>query len=265
VNVTGLEPSPGTDAILAAGVKAVRAIEAVGVVVPRGPDALELVPRLAARLGGGAVAGVSALRPADGGAEAVAAVFGGAARATYRILAGTLPVVGLAAGAGEPPTREQGRATATLEIAADPSVRRRVRVTKPATATGGPRLEDARVVVSGGRGLRTVENYALIRELASLLGGMPGASRAIVDDGWATAQEQVGLTGTIVTPEFYFAAGISGASQHLAGCSNARTIVAINTDPDAPIFRYANYGIVGDALEVLAALIAEVRRRREIA
>ena len=128
----------------------------------------------------------------------------------------------------------------------------------PAVTDQGPRLEDAKVIVSGGRGLQDGENYGLVRELAAGLGGLPGASRAIVDDGWASFDQQVGLTGKIVTPDVYFAIGISGASQHMAGCSNARCIVAVNTDPEAPIFTYADYGIVDDALdaETLGALIA---------
>ena len=104
------------------------------------------------------------------------------------------------------------------------------------------------------------EKYALIRELALALGGMPGASRAIVDESWAKATEQVGLTGTIVSPDLYFAIGISGASQHMAGCSNSRVIVAVNTDRDAPIFRYANYGIVADCLEILPELIRQAKQ-----
>ena len=101
----------------------------------------------------------------------------------------------------------------------------------------------------------------LIRELAANLGGMPGASRAIVDEGWAPSEEQVGLTGKIVSPNLYVAAGISGASQHMMGCSTARVLVGINTDRDAPIFRYARYGIHGDALAVLPELIRLTRER----
>ena len=132
---------------------------------------------------------------------------------------------------------------------------RAVQVVEPAGVVTGPRLEDARIVISGGRGLGAKENYDLVRRLADALGGMPGASRAIVDDGWAEPAQQVGLTGKIVAPDVYFAVGISGASQHLVGCANSRCIVAVNTDPQASIFKFAQYGIVDDGLEVLSALI----------
>jgi electron transfer flavoprotein alpha subunit len=134
----------------------------------------------------------------------------------------------------------------------------RVRVVTPAHAEGA-RLEDAQVIVAGGRGLGTSANFHLIEELAEAVGGMPAASRPLVDDGWTEASRQVGLTGRITRPALYFALGISGASQHMAGCSAAGTIVAVNHDPDAAIFRYAKYGIVGDCLEIIPELIAAVR------
>lgn len=245
----------GGDDLVAAGVEAARAADAETIVIPRGPDVLELAPRLAARLGGASVVGVTeARRGEDGSIEAVAAVFGGAARAVYRFTADGPAVLGLAPALAAVPPREAGREADRVELVV-PAVEPRVRVVEPAVDSGVDRLEDARVVVSGGRGLQSGEHVGLIRELASALGGLPGASRAIVDDGWALPEEQVGLTGAIVTPDLYIAAGISGASQHMAGCSNARIIVAINSDPNAPIFRYAHYGIVDDCLEVLPALI----------
>ena len=121
--------------------------------------------------------------------------------------------------------------------------------------TEGPRIEDADIIVAGGRGLGAPENFRLVQELAAALGGMAGASRPIVDDGWAEPARQVGLTGKITRPSLYIAVGISGASQHMVGCAAAKTLVAINRDPDAAIFRYARYGIVGDCLEILPALI----------
>ncbi|MBT4520501.1 MAG: electron transfer flavoprotein subunit alpha/FixB family protein [Halieaceae bacterium] len=134
------------------------------------------------------------------------------------------------------------------------AIEERFKVTSRPSAEG-PRLEDADIIVSGGRGLGSADNYALIRELASELGGLPGASRVIVDEGWVDSSHQVGLTGKITRPGLYLAAGISGASQHMAGCSAAKTIVAINKDQDASIYRYARYGIVADCLEVLPELI----------
>lgn len=127
----------------------------------------------------------------------------------------------------------------------------------------GPRLDDAQIVVSGGRGLGDPGRYQMIEELASLLGGAPAASRAIVDAGWVPYAYQVGQTGKTVKPEVYLAFGISGAMQHLVGMKGAKHIVAVNKDANAPIFQLADLGIVADVGVVLPALIESVRRERE--
>lgn len=143
----------------------------------------------------------------------------------------------------------------------EPSGRVRV-VGRQREAAVGTRLEDAKIVVAGGRGLEGPEGFAVIEELAGVLGAAVGASRVPCDLGWVPHSKQIGLTGKTVTPDLYVAVGISGAGHHLAGCGNSRAIVAINSDPDAAIFREARFGIVGDYRKVVPALtraIAELK------
>ena len=137
------------------------------------------------------------------------------------------------------------------------------RIDRHQEQTSGPRLEAAKVVVAGGRGLQQAANFSLLDDLAKTIGDTAvGATRAVVDAGWVPYSYQVGQTGKIVSPEVYIAVGVSGATQHVVGMKGARRIVAINKDRDAPIFRLADLGIVGDALTVVPALIEELRSRK---
>ena len=128
--------------------------------------------------------------------------------------------------------------------------------------TGKILLTDAEIVVSGGRGMKSPDNWSPLTELASLLGAATACSRPVSDEGWRPHEEHTGQTGKIIAPNLYIAVGISGATQHLAGISSSKYIVAINTDKDAPIFEAAQYGIVGDAMKVLPKLVAAARNEK---
>jgi len=137
----------------------------------------------------------------------------------------------------------------------------RVRATETAGHSSGASLATARVVVGGGRGVGGPDGFAPLEELAGLLGGVVGVSRVVTSEGWRPHRQQVGQTGTKITPELYLACGISGAIQHMAGCAGAKHIVVVNTDPGAPILAHADYAVVGDLGEVIPALVAALRAR----
>jgi electron transfer flavoprotein alpha subunit len=139
-----------------------------------------------------------------------------------------------------------------------------VRVTETVAASTGGKvsLADAKVVVSGGRGVGSAENFAILEELADLLGGAVGCSRVVTSAGWRPHSDQVGQTGTKVAPDLYVACGISGATQHIAGCRGAKKMLVINDDPEAPILAHADYAVIGDLHEIVPAISAELRKAR---
>ena len=217
-----------------------------------------IAPRLAGRLGVPVVMNAFGVEPVGGAIEISATAYGGDTHVVYRLEA-PASVISLVSTAIAIETVDSVPAPVRRQIRVDlGAVEERLEVISEPHLEG-PRLEDARIIVSGGRGLGNAQNYDLIRQLAEVLGGMWGGSRAIVDDGWIDSSHQVGLTGKLTRPALYVAAGISGASQHMAGCAAAKTIVAINSDRDAAIYRFAQYGIVADCLDVLPELIKAAR------
>ena len=220
----------------------------------------DLAPRVAARLGVGLASDVTALAVADGHLIATRPVYAG--KAIQRVRFASAPaLVSLRPKVFTAPSAQAGRAAAveTLSVAFDPSASRATVVEVKASDAAKQDLTEADIIVSGGRAMKGPENFALLEELADALGAVVGASRAAVDAGWRPHADQVGQTGKTVSPKLYFAVGISGAIQHLAGMSSSRCVVAINKDPDAPIFKVADYGLVGDLYEVVPALTKAVR------
>jgi electron transfer flavoprotein alpha subunit len=185
-------------------------------------------------------------------------VFGGNAHAAYT--SKTTPAVAtVRAKSQEPLEADASRSGEVKALSVEVSSRAKV-VGRQEVKSEGIRLEDAKVVVSGGRGLGGPEGFEPLNDLAKILGGAVGASRAVVDLGWVPVSIQVGLTGKVVTPDLYIAVGISGASQHLAGITGVKNIVGINKDKDADIFKVSRYGAVADWKPFLIAFVEECRR-----
>jgi electron transfer flavoprotein alpha subunit len=252
--------SYATETYAAALAQAIADAKPQVVLVPFTAMGKDLAPRVAARVGAGLASDCVALEVKDGRLVARRPMYAGKALATVEWTGepqmATLRPNVFALGPSDP-TRALNVARGSVQGSA------RARVTATAaTAQGRLPLSEAQIIVSGGRGLKGPENFHLVESLADALGAAVGASRAVVDAGWVDHQLQVGQTGRTVSPSLYVACGISGAIQHLAGMSSARCIVAINKDPDAPIFKVADYGVLGDLFEVLPRLTEAAKAHR---
>lgn len=234
------------------------AVDYSHVLAPATTFGKDLLPRVAGLLGLGMLSDITGIEAPDRFARPVYAgnaVVRVRAAANATVLATVRPTAFAPAPPGGPAAIE----TVTLDIALPGHTRF---VERRGSATSGPDLQSARRVVAGGRGLGGAEGFALLERLAAVLGAAVGASRAAVDSGWVANELQVGQTGKIIAPELYIAFGISGAIQHLTGIQDAGTIVAINTDPDAPICALADFTLVGDLFAILPELIERLADER---
>ncbi|WP_236794852.1 electron transfer flavoprotein subunit alpha/FixB family protein [Amycolatopsis sp. GM8] len=219
----------------------------------------EVTGRLAVRLGGALLYDVVAVN-SDGSVEQ--SIFGGAY--TVQAKAGHgVPVITVRPGAVEASEAQGAAAEETVEVpAVDAAKAAKITGVEPVAGGDRPELTEASIVVSGGRGVGSAEKFEVVEKLADSLGAAVGASRAAVDSGYYPAQFQVGQTGKTVSPQLYVALGISGAIQHRAGMQTSKTIVAVNKDPEAPIFEIADFGVVGDLFNVAPQLTDEVAKRK---
>ena len=254
---------PAIDAYVAGFEQVCRQVEPQTVLVGKTPLGQNVGPRVASRLGAALAQDCISVGRDEASGEVVAErpVYGGNAVARVAFTGDSPGFIVLRGRAYDPPSPDLSPAAEVtrIDVTLEPTDIRVRHVESVSQAVEGVRLEDAAVVVAGGRGLGGPEPFDTLRELAELLGGAVGASRAACDAGWVDHSLQVGLTGKSVAPDLYITVGISGASQHMAGCSGSRNIVVINRDADANIFREASYGVAGDWQKVLPAFTEAVR------
>jgi electron transfer flavoprotein alpha subunit len=252
----GLMPSTGAAALT----RAIEVTNPAVVLVPGTTAGRDYAPLVAVRLGAGLAADCVSFAVEDGAFVATRPVLGGRALTRVTFPGGGPSMATVRSGSfakAEPGVTEP--IVEMLDVALTPDDLRVSLVETAPKGTGASRLDAADVVVSGGRGLKEPAHFAIVEDLAEAFGAAVGATRAVVDAGWRPHHEQIGQTGRTVSPRLYVAVGISGAVQHNVGMQGSDYIVAINRDPDAPIFKIASFGIVGDLFEVVPALATEVR------
>src|SRR5829696_750131 len=231
----------------------------IAVLLPSSAEGKEVAGRLAIRTRSGILTDAVAVE-ADG--TATQSIFGGAVAVRSRVRTGT-PIITLRPNSVTPAAAPVQAGTRQVEVSLSDAARGATVLERVTEEKGSrPALTDASVVVSGGRGLGSGDNFAVVEALADALGGAVGASRAATDAGWYPHQAQVGQTGVTVSPQLYLAVGISGAIQHRAGMQTSKTIVAVNKDPEAPIFELADFGVVGDLFQVVPQLTEEVAKHK---
>jgi electron transfer flavoprotein alpha subunit len=254
-DIAGYSVAPKAEALAAVAAQA----SPVAVLIASSSENKEIAARLALKLGGGLLYDAVGF---DGAGNVTQQIFGGAITVTAKVSKGT-PVVTVRPNSFAP----QESSGAAEEVAVSVTVSdaaKGARIVDSVVEEKGsrPQLSDASVVVSGGRGIGNADNFAIIEKLADSLGAAVGASRAVVDAGWVPHTMQVGQTGVTVSPQLYIAVGISGAIQHRAGMQTSKTIIAINKDPEAPIFELADFGVVGDLFQVAPQLTDEIAKRK---
>ncbi|HZY76076.1 MAG TPA: electron transfer flavoprotein subunit alpha/FixB family protein [Jatrophihabitantaceae bacterium] len=253
-DIAGYSVAPKAEALAAVAQQASPA----AILVSSTAENKEIAARAAFKLGSGVLTDAVAVD----GEGATQSIFGGAITVQSKVTQGA-PVITLRPNSVAP----EAAAGAGEEVAVSVSVSDAAKAAKIVDTVveekgSRPQLSDASVVVSGGRGIGNADNFAIIEKLADSLGAAVGASRAVVDAGWVPHTMQVGQTGVTVSPQLYIAVGISGAIQHRAGMQTSKTIVAINKDPEAPIFELADFGVVGDLFQVAPQLTEEITKRR---
>jgi electron transfer flavoprotein alpha subunit len=237
-------------------------VSPAAVLVPATGEGKEVAGRLAVKIGSGVLTDAVDLTPGDGGPVAEQSIFGGAIIVKSKVTKG-IPIVAVRPNAVAPEASPGAAALEPVSVElSDAAKGAQITERVVQERSERPELTEASIVVSGGRGVGSADNFALIEGLADSLGAAVGASRAATDAGWFPHQFQVGQTGKTVSPQLYLAVGISGAIQHRAGMQTSKTIMVINKDPEAPIFELADFGVVGDLFKVVPQLTEEITRRQ---